>query len=261
MNRPVALITGASSGIGAALAKQLNAKGFALILAGRNPDTLEQTKRNCLFPDRIQTISFDALHFDHIYSFAESAISRFGYIDWLINNAGISQRATVEETQPDVLRSLMEIDFFAPALLTKALLPHLKTRPAARIAVINSMSGLFGFPQRSGYSAAKHALKGFFETLQLEEHKSTLSVTLVYPGRINTPISLAAVKGDGSKHGEMDPGQEKGIPVDRCAQRIISAIEKKRKRILIVRSERLLWFFHRFYFPLFYFIASRIKPN
>ena len=118
---------------------------------------------------------------------------------------------------------------------------------------------MFGFPLRSAYSASKHALHGFFETMQLEE--PLLSITLVCPGRIRTDISLSAITSDGSKHGVMDDAQLNGIPADVCAKKIIRAIHNRKKLMVIAQKEHILLFFYRYMRPLFYIVARRIKPN
>jgi short-subunit dehydrogenase len=157
-----------------------------------------------------------------------------------------------------VYRKLMEINYFGAVSLVNLLLPHFAGRKSGHIAVISSMAGLMGFPQRTGYAAAKHALKGHFETLQTENKIPGLNVTIAYPGRINTPISLSALTGDGSLHNQMDEGQINGIPVDKCASRIIAAIDRKKRSVIIARGERILWWMWWFAPRLYYRIAGNI---
>src|SRR5690606_16638527 len=131
-------------------------------------------------------------------------VSRYKRIDILINNGGISQRGEAGETPLDVDRKIMEINYFGTIALTKAILPVLRKQKSGHIVTISSIAGKFGFYLRSAYAASKHALQGFFESLLLEEAQNNIRVTLVYPGKINTPISTRALNADGQAHGVMD---------------------------------------------------------
>jgi short-subunit dehydrogenase len=185
------------------------------------------------------------------------AISFIGRIDIIIHSAGVTQRSLAENTEMHVYRTLMEINFFAPVSLSKQILPHFTQNQSGHIVVISSMAGLMGFPKRTGYAAAKHALKGYFETLQTENSVRGISVTIAYPGRINTPISTNALLGDGGKHGKMDKGQLNGIPVNVCAAKIIRAIKLKKKKVIIAQGERLLFWFWWFLPALYHRIAQK----
>jgi short-subunit dehydrogenase len=141
---------------------------------------------------------------------------------------------------------------------TKALLPHFVKQGHGHIIVMSSMAGLLGFPMRSAYSAAKHALHGFFETFQTEQPVKDLHTTIVCPGRINTPISLSALTGSGQPHGKMDDGQKNGIPADKCARIILKAAENKKKLIKIAKEEKLLLAIKRVIPSMFYKIAHKV---
>lgn len=186
---------------------------------------------------------------------AIEAVKIFGRMDVVIFCAGQTQRSYAVDTEMQVYRQLMELNFFAPVALTKTLLPQFERQGSGHIVVISSVAGLMGFPLRTGYAASKHALKGFYETLQTEHRLPNFHITIVSPGRINTPISVNAVTGSGEKHGQMDVGQLNGIPVDVCTQKIIRAILKKRRHIIIARSEKILWWLWWFARPLYYKIA------
>lgn len=258
----VVLITGGSSGIGKALAMQLAKQKARLILISRREEALQEVREACLhFTDACSILPFDLSQTDKISELAKAALQIYGKIDVLINNAGISQRSLTVETDVEVDRAIMELDYFSTIYLTKALLPHFIQNGNAHIVVISSVSGLMGFPMRSAYSAAKHALHGFFETLQTEQ--PDINTTLVCPGRINTPISLSALKGDGNPHQIMDEGQKKGIPADVCADKILSAARKKKKKIIIAKEERIMLFLKRNIPFLFYRLAHKIgmKPH
>ncbi len=250
-------ITGASSGIGAELAKQLAKEKAKLILTARNEGALADVKAECLVQTaHCAVLIADMLQSGTLNEIASNAINIYGKIDIVIFSAGQTQRSLAEETAMDVYRHLMELNFFAPVALTKKLLPHFAQQKSGQIAVISSMAGLMGFPLRTGYAASKHALKGFYETLQTESQISGLHITIVSPGRINTPISINAVTGSGGRHGRMDKGQLHGIPVAVCAKKILNAIRQKRRHITIARSERVLWWLWWFVRPLYYKIAK-----
>lgn len=252
----VVLITGASSGIGKALAMQLAAQKAKLILTARRMEVLQEVKAACLqHTDHCHIIPFDLSQTQQIPELAQKALAIYGNIDVLINNAGVSQRALTVDTDINVDRSIMELDYFAVVTLTKALLPQFIKQQKGNIIVISSVSGLMGFPMRSAYAAAKHALQGFFETLQTEKPAPELHITIACPGRINTPISLSALTGDGKPHQVMDEGQKNGIPVATCAQKILTAAEQKKKRVIIAKEERILLFLKKFVPKLFFKIA------
>lgn len=251
----VVWITGASSGIGTELARQLAAKGARLILTGRNKEALQEVAAFCGRTTAI--LPADLTDQNALQTLPGKAIEAFGHIDIIIHSAGISQRCLAEETGEAVYRQLMEINFFAPVALTQELLPHFRERGAGHIVVISSVAGLMGVPLRTGYAAAKHAVKGWFEALQTEHTIPGLNITLVFPGRIHTAISLSALTGDGTRHGKMDKGQLNGIPVEVCAKKIIRAVERKNRRILIAKGERVLWWLWFLFPSLYYGIARR----
>ncbi|QEH42517.1 SDR family oxidoreductase [Chitinophaga sp. XS-30] len=254
----VVWITGASSGIGAELAIQLSKQQAALILSARNQEALQEIQRHCLqYTTRCTVLPADLTDAAHLDGLVQQALQTYGHIDILINNAGITQRAFAEDTSPEVDRRIMEINFFSPVNLTKLLLPHFRARKTGQVAVLSSMAGLMGFPQRTAYAAAKHALKGYFETLQVEHSIPGFYATIVSPGRIQTPISLNALTASGKPHNKMDAGQQNGIPVTVCAQKILRAIARQQHHIVIARSERILWWFHKWCPPLYYRIARK----
>lgn len=260
-NETVYWITGASSGIGAALAKQLAVKGNALILSGRNLQALEHVKKECEIHAPVSLLPFELIDIPRFESIAKQAIEAFGHVDVLVNNAGMSQRSTAMETTAAVERNLMEVGFFAPVALSKAIIPHFIERKTGHIVVISSIAGKFGFTLRSSYSASKHALHGYFEALRLELNNIPIYVTMICPGRILTRISFNAVKGDGTKHEKLDEGQRNGVSAERCAKLIDRAIRHKKREILIGKAELIPVFLKRYCPPLFYFLIKRIKAN
>lgn len=254
-------ITGASSGIGEALALTLARKENALILSGRNQDALEKVRQKCRNGcQHIFLLPFDLEDVSQFPEIVEKAISFFGKIDILINNAGIGQRSLSIETPLELERKIMEINYFAPVALVKQILPHFMERKQGHIVIVSSIAGKFGFPLRSTYAAAKHALQGYFEALRLELMNIPIYVTIVFPGRVKTNISLNALTSDGSKHGQMDRGQRNGISADKCARIIDKAIKQKRYEVLAGGKELIPVYLKRFIPGLFYFLIKRIKP-
>ena len=251
----VVWITGASSGIGAELARQLAASGAKLILTARNEAALKAVTASCETESAI--LPADLTSRPAVQDLSARAIAAFGQIDIIIHAAGVSQRSLAEETDEAVYRQLMEINFFAPVALTQALLPHFRVHSGGHIVVISSIAGLMGVPLRTGYAAAKHAVKGWFEALQTEHTIPGLHITVVFPGRIHTGISQSALTGDGTLHGRMDKGQLNGIPVETCAAKIIRAIGRKKRRVLIARGERVLWWLWFLWPALYYRIARK----
>ncbi len=188
-------------------------------------------------------------------------IGKFGRIDLLINNGGISQRSNADETSLETDRKIMEINYFGNIALSKAVLPYMQKQGGGHIAVMSSIAGKFGFFLRSSYSASKHALHGFYESLRLEEEKNNVLITILCPGKINTNISLNAIGKDGKSHGLMDHNQATGMPADACAKKIITAIEKKKKEVFIGGKEIKAVTIKRFFPKLFYKIIRKQKAT
>lgn len=253
------LITGASSGIGRGISRELASRHTNLYLTGRNRERLEEVCKECLAAGAASARYYivDMADEDSINEFARSFDAP--QLDVLVLNAGISQRSQAFDTDPSVDRKIMETDFFGPVLLTKGLSRFIKDSGHCSIAVTSSISGLFGFPLRSAYCAAKHALFGYFESLELEN--SNIRVTFLIPGRVNTPISKSALDGKGGKHGVMDEGQAKGISVEKCARKAVRAIARGRRRKLIGGVELVMVYIKKWIPGLFFRIAGRVKAT
>lgn len=253
-NNKVVWITGASSGIGKELAIQLSLEKAILILTSSNVLLLEEVKQEVQHTT-VYILPYDLLDIDNIPALVDKAISLEGRIDYIIQSAGISQRAVASETSMDVYKKLMAINYFAPVAITQALLPYLKIRNSGNITVVSSIAGLIGFPLRSGYAASKHAIKGYLETLQCELYKTNLTISLVYPGRINTNISKNALVGDGQQYGATDENNEVGMEVAVCVKKILKGLRSNKKTIIIVKAERILFWLWWFIPSLYYKIA------
>ena len=174
-------------------------------------------------------------------------LADFDRLDVLVNNAGISQRALAHETVLEVDRRVMEVDFFAPVALTKAVLPSMLEGGAGHIAVVSSLVGKFGTPRRSAYAASKHALHGFFDSLRAEVHAAGLRVTLICPGYVRTDISRNALRADGTLHETMDAGQQNGLTPERCAAKILRAIEREKDEVFFGGQEAVAVYIKRFW--------------
>jgi dehydrogenase/reductase SDR family protein 7B len=206
-------------------------------------------------------LPMDVTNYDVIEENVDIVLNKFGKIDVLINNAGISQRGLTVETNFEVDRRIMEINYFGNIALTKAVLPKMIEQKNGQIVTMSSLVGIFGFPQRSSYSASKHALHGFYETLMVEHYNDNLKINIICPGRIKTDISINSLTKDGTQHGKMDPGQAKGISAEKCAQIIVKSM-KRNKRVTVIGMEgKLMVFFKKFMPRLFYKIASNISAT
>ncbi len=255
-------ITGASSGIGEACAYEYAKGGNQLILTSSSRERLEPVAAKCREKGAkdVLVLPSDFNDLEGIKLLARTAWDAFGGIDVLFCNAGISQRTSVEDTSMDMVRQIMEINYFAPVALAKAILPLMLQVGGGHIAVTTSIAGVFGFPLRCAYSSSKHALYGFFETLQAEYYDKGIRVTIVCPGRVRTNISVNALDKGGEKHGTMDPGQDKGLPADKAAKQIVRAINKGRREILIGRGELVMVYIKRFFPSLCARLSRRLKP-
>ncbi len=243
----IAWITGASSGIGEALAYAFSRRGARLILSSRRREELERVKENCAGdPESIRVLPLDLAETEALPGKAREAIGLFGRIDLLFNNGGVSQRSLAVEAQMEVIRRVMEINFFGTVALTKAVLPHMLERGEGHIVVTSSVMGKFGTRLRSTYAASKHALHGWFDCLRQEVHGEGLQVTLVCPGYVKTQVTVKALEGDGSRHGEMGRGQEQGMTPEAFAEKLLPKLARGKPEIYIGGTELLAVYLKRF---------------
>lgn len=255
-------ITGASSGIGEACAYLFAEEGASLILTGRSNDALNKVGKKCVaLGATCKTLSYNLSNLDQIHALVDEAFACFGSIDVIFNNAGISQRALAGDTMFSVDRLIMDVNYFAPVLISKHALPKLIEQGGGTIAVTTSISGKFGFPLRSAYSASKHALYGFFETLHAEYFDKNIRVVFVCPGRVRTNISFNALKNDGQQYALLDDGQASGISAEKAAQKIVNAIHKRKPEVLVGAKELLMVYIKRFFPGLTRKLIRKIKPT
>lgn len=228
-------ITGASSGIGSAISVSLASESTNLILSGRNIEGLKETQQQCINAGALDTLllPFEATNFDALPALVEQAEQWKSGIDILVNNAGVSQRSMILETQFNVYRTLMEIDYFAPVALSKLVLPGMIKRGGGTFAVTSSIVGLFGFKRRSGYAAAKHALHGFFDTVRSEHHKDNIRVLMILPGYIKTNISYSGLTGTGEPQNEMDYEQSKASGPTIAGKQVVKALKRNKETVIV----------------------------
>lgn len=261
----VVWITGASSGIGEALALEVaRLQPAALLLSAPafQQAELDAVAGRCrALGAETHVIAFDLSVREEVRQAFEQARSLCPAIDMVFHNGGISQRSLVEETPPEIDRKLFEVNFWGAVELTKLVLPGMLERGQGHFAISASIAGLFGFRYRSAYAASKHALCGYFESLRTETHDRGIKVTLLFPGRVNTNISLHALTRDGSAHGIKDPGQSGGISAEKCARQIVRAVQRNKKNAYIGGKELLMVYFKRYIPPLFYYLVNKVSPT
>jgi short-subunit dehydrogenase len=225
-------ITGASSGIGEALAEALAGRGARLILSGRNTAALEAVAARC-GAGRCLILPFEAADTAAVPSLVERAWEWAGRIDGLVNNAGISQRSLAIETAFSVYERIVAVDLLAPIALTQAVLPRMVAAGGGRIVAISSVAGIVGAPLRSAYSAAKHGLIGYCDALRCETAHLGISVHVVCPGSVRTAVSRSALGADGAVRGESDAAIDAGMaPVDAAAA-ILAAVEAGTRELVL----------------------------
>ena len=227
-------ITGASSGIGEELAKQFAQEGAKLILSARRESELLRVKTAINLTDnQVFILPMDMQEMDSFQDKFQQIIARFGGIDVMVHNAGISQRTLFSEMSDQDAQRLMNTNFNSVVVLTRVVLPHFTQKKSGAFLVISSVSGKIGTPYRTMYCASKHALQGFFDGLRGEVWHDGVQITVVCPGYINTPISLSAIGKDGNAYGKMDVNQAKGIPVSVCVKKMIKALKSGKHEIII----------------------------
>jgi len=262
LSNKVVWITGASGGIGEGLAQRAAARGAKLVLSARRGSELERVRQACPDPQDVAVLPLDLENLSDPEAAARKAESFFGPVNVLANNAGLSQRTTMLDTSVESYRRLMEVDFFAPVSLSKALIPGMLARGEGHIVTVSSVFGHMAMARRTGYAAAKHALHGFFDSARIELGHQGIQFTLVCPGFIRTNISKNALGPDGKPFGEVDPDIGKGMDPTACAERIWRAVEQDRYEVMIAGKERIAVYFKRF-LPLTTYtaFARKLKVN
>nr|AIA10727.1 short chain dehydrogenase [uncultured bacterium]AIA10890.1 short chain dehydrogenase [uncultured bacterium] len=259
LNSKVVWLTGASSGIGEALAYELAGKGAKLILSARRKEELERVKGNCAKATQpnIRVLPLDLSQPSTLMLCTEAAVQMFGHIDILINNGGIRQRSLIKETNLEVDRKMMEVNYFGTIALTKHLLPHFIRQKHGHYVVVSSLTGKFGTPYRASYAASKHALHGFFDAVRAEHFNDGVRVTMICPGFIDTNVTQS-LTGDGSPLNKIDETENKGKSPAWCAVKIVSAIRRQKQEVYIGGKEVFGVYIKRFFPKIFSSIIRKV---
>lgn len=254
-------ITGASSGIGKAVALELSKQNCKLILSSRRAEVLTEVKNECSKPENVAILPFDLADYLSMSPIVKQALSFFNTVDILINNGGISQRSLIVNTDISVDKKLMEVDYLGTVALSKTLLPHFIEKQSGHFVTVTSLMGKFGTPYRSAYCGAKHALHGFFDVLRMEHQKDKIKVTIICPGFVNTDVARNALIGDGSKQNTQDDATEKGLESRDFAKLMLKAISKEKFEAYIGKKETYAVFLKRFFPKLLHklVLKSQVK--
>ncbi len=227
-------VTGASSGIGAALARGLSGRGARLILSGRNVAALEAVAKQC--GPGTMILPFEATDYAALPTLVDDAWEWCGRIDGLVNNAGISQRSLAVDTDFSVYQKIVDVDLLAPIALTQHLLPRMVGAGGGQIVAISSVAGIAGVPLRSAYCAAKHGLIGYHDSVRAENEHLGLKVLVVAPGSVRTNVSRNALNADGSVRGESDKAIDNGLSPDVAAAQILDAVAAGTRELVVAEG-------------------------
>lgn len=233
MDGKVVWITGASSGIGQALAEEYAKKGAQVVLTARRVDQLESVRTQLKNPERHVSIAADITDENQVRHAYESVLTAKGRIDLLINNAGLSQRALIAETSMQTERAIMEVDYFSQVFLTKTVLPTFLKQKSGRIAFVSSVAGLLGTQYRASYSAAKAAIHMWANSLRAEVADQGVGVSVIFPGFVKTNVSINALNGEGKAQGFDNDATANGLEADEFAQIVVKALERGDEYIVV----------------------------
>jgi len=247
LKNKVVVITGASSGIGRALALEFASRGARLSLGARRTELLEQLRTE-LPGTEILIQKTDVSSETDCSLLIEETIRRFGRIDVLINNAGISMRALFEEVDLKVIRQVMDVNFYGTVYCSKYALPYLLKTKGSLVGVI-SIAGYAGLPGRSGYSASKFAIRGFLDTIRIENMKKGLHVLVAAPGFTASEVRKVALTTDGSQQGETPRDESQMMSAEACARYIARAVQKRKRQLILTFTEGKLTVFLGKFFP------------
>lgn len=236
MKDKVVIITGASSGIGKALAEQFAKHQAIVVLAARNEEKLLETEKSLKrYFSRTLAVPTDVSVEADCKNLIEKTLEAFGRIDILINNAGISMRALFCDLELDVIKKLMDVNFWGTVYCTKYAEEHIRKQKGSIVGII-SIAGYQGLPGRTGYSSSKYAIRGFLETVRIENLKTGLHVLIAAPGFTSSNIRFTALTADGSAQGKTPRSEKNMMSAEYCAYRIFVAI-RRRKRSLILTTQ------------------------
>lgn len=261
LNNKVIWITGASSGIGEALAFALAKDGAKLILSARREDELKRVAdavhKAVPSSEKPFVLPLDLTDTSTFEQKKNEAIKHFGRVDVLINNGGVSQRSLAKDTTLEVDRKLFDVNFFGTLGLTKVLLPYFIQQKSGLFVTITSAVGKFGSPWRSGYAASKHALHGYFDSLRAEVYDDNVRVLLVCPGFVVTNVSYNALTGNGDKLNSMDNATSKGLTAEECARQIVSAMKADKEEVIVSNFKEKFGVYVKRFFPSLFSVMIR----
>lgn len=218
-------LTGASSGIGEALAYEFCKRGACVILSARRAEELERVRAQCVDPTRAKILPLDVADLETIPRKAEQARALFGAIDILVNNAGITQRGRVVETEQRVLERVFQVNFFGAVALTRAVLPEMLERRAGHIVAVSSLAGRLPIPKYAAYCSSKSALNAYFDSLRAEVARKGIKVTLILPGFVQSDISKNSLDAHGKPRGKA-ANMRNAMPADVAARKMANAIAR-----------------------------------
>jgi len=252
----VIMITGASSGIGAALSKQFHQAGAKVILAARGVEKLEELRQELMEgggEGQAVVLSLDLEDGSSLGVKAKEALGVWGHIDILVNNGGVSVRGGALETEIEVHRRVMDINYFGAVELCRHMVPSMVGRGSGVVVMVSSVQGRIAVPFRSAYAASKHAIQAFSDCLRAEVSAKGVAVLVVSPGYVNTQLSKNALTEDGSKHGKMDDTTEKGYKAEDVASKIIDSIKLGESELILCPLVHQLVIVIRAIIPTLYF--------
>lgn len=262
LKNKVVWITGASSGIGEGLSYAFAKEGCKLVLSARRAEELLRVKQQTQLKDEdVLLLPIDLEKNSEAPVWVQKVIEKFGRIDVLINNGGLSQKGNAMDTTFEVERKIMEINYFGNVALTKAVIPIMKKQQAGNLVVTTSILGKFGLPFHSTYAASKHALYGFYDSLRMELKPHHIKVLLVAPGFIKTNASINSLNADGSLSNENSPAQINGMETSVFARKLISALKSNRTHIYIGKKELLSVPFKMLFPNLFYQLMIKLSKG
>ena len=262
LKNKVVWITGASSGIGEGLCYAFAKEGCKLVVSARRESELQRVKVNTnLTDDAILILPLDLENHSKAQNWVNTILDKFGRIDVLINNGGISQKGNAMQTTTEVERKIMEVNYFGNIAITKAVIPIMQKQQSGNIVVTTSILGKFGLPFHTSYAASKHALYGYYDSLRMELKPFNINVLLVAPGFINTNASINSLNADGSISNQDSPAQINGMKTDVFAKKLISALKRNKQHVYIGNKELLAIPFKMLLPKLFYTIMDKMSKG
>jgi short-subunit dehydrogenase len=262
LHNKIIWITGASSGIGEALAYASINEGARIVISARREKELERVAANCnTDPSNVLILPLDLENTSNVGELVDKVMQKFGRIDILVNNSGMGHRTKAVNTPTEIDRKVMEVNFFGTINLTKAVARKMQEQKSGKIVVISSIMGKYGLPLYSTYSASKYALYGYFESLRQELYKDNVKVLIVSPGFINTDVSTKLLLEDGKEYGIKSESQNKGMSPADCAKGILKAIKGNRDHKYVGGYEIFSVYVKQYFPKIFYRLMRKMTKE